>query len=252
MNISRTATMGSFVLASLLHTQSVLGAEGGMGDYALGLMGPQAGYLPDPGSYVKVDSWTYSADARVSGGKPLPCCTGSLTASADIKASLDMQANILTALHVFGQPVLGGHAAIAPVLPYVDADVDLQGVATLSDNDPYGRRISVAGKKMLSDENLGDSILGGLVGWHDGRLHYTAGVNLYMPTGHYDEGEAVNTGRNYWAIEPNAAFTYLNESNGLEFSSALGLTINRENDYTDQTGSSGQSSAVSITSMARC
>ncbi len=72
-----------------------------------------------------------------------------------------------------------------------------------------------------------------MVGWHDGRLHYTTGVNLYMPTGHYQEGNAVNTSRNYWAIEPNAAFTYLNESNGLEFSSALGLTINQENPYTD-------------------
>lgn len=239
MNLSLSSHLSScrilpgLLLATTLQLPAAHAAEGGMGDYALGLFGPQAGYLPAPGDVVKFDSWNYSGDASISANRQVPCCAGGLTANADVKAGLDMQANILTAMHVFAAPVLNGHAAVAVVLPYVDADLDLKGAATLSDGDPLGRRIAVAGRTTLSDENLGDSIVSSMIGWHADRLHYTSGVNLYLPTGHYDEGKAVNTGRNYWAIEPNAAFTYLNESNGLEFSSSLGMTINRENTYTN-------------------
>lgn len=221
------------LFACLVQATPVFAAEGGMGDYPLGLMGPQAGFLPDAGDYAKYDLWKYNGDTRVGANKEVPCCTGGLRTTAEIRPELDMFANVLGLMHVFEEPVLNGHAAVALTLPYVDADLDLKGSAMLVDSNLSGSGIAVAGKKTLSDENMGDSIATGMIGWHDGYWHYTTGLSVYMPTGHYDEGKPVNTSRNYWAIDPNAALTYLNESNGLEFSSALGLTINQENPYTD-------------------
>lgn len=233
-------------------------AEGGLGVYLLGIAGPQAGYLPDPGNYVRYDNYSY--EAWVSSGRGLvanrsvvldhPVPGGgrlSLTADANAylqaKADVAISADIFTALHVFDAELAGGRPALALIIPYVNADMDLAASvdanATVTLTTPRGRdftlvdNVSRRGGAAFGTDNMGDAILGGLVGWHEGRYHYTTGVNVYMPTGEYHEDDPLNAGRNYWAIEPNAAFTYLNEQNGRELSAALGWTFNDENPATD-------------------
>lgn len=247
------STVACMLLSGQLHA-----AEGGMGVYLLGMTGPQAGYLPDPGTYGRYDHYQYEAWSRKAqslsvtrskvldhpgpGGGRL---TLEATAKADVtaRANIDMAADIMTAMHVFDTKVLGGHPAVALIVPYVDAGMDIEasvdGVADVTLSTARGRNYTLArdvsrnGTASFDTENVGDAILGGLVGWHDGRLHYTAGMNLYMPTGEYHVDDALNAGRNYWAIEPTAAITYLNEQNGREFSAALGWTFNDENTATN-------------------
>ncbi|MES2258222.1 MAG: transporter [Pseudomonadota bacterium] len=48
-----------------------------------------------------------------------------------------------------------------------------------------------------------------LLGWHDGALHQTAGIEGFLPTAHYDAAENVNIGRNYRQIAPIYALTWL-------------------------------------------
>lgn len=245
-------------LSGLFFSVPALAAEGGMGVYLLGMVGPQAGYLPEPGTYGRYDRYQYEAWSRKAvslsatrqgvldhpgpGGGRLRFTT---TADVDVKtrASVDIQADIFSAVQVFDTTVWGGHPAVALIIPYVNADMDMDASidadATVSIATPRGRQYSVSrtlsrtGRVSFGTENIGDAILGGMVGWHNGRLHFTAGTNLYVPTGEYHEDDALNAGRNYWAIEPNAAFTYLNDQNGREFSAALGWTFNDENPATD-------------------
>ena len=56
---------------------------------------------------------------------------------------------------------------------------------------------------------------------------------VIAPSGSYDRDRPVNAGRNYWAIEPSAALTYLNMQNGREFSAMAGWTFNDENPSTN-------------------
>ncbi len=253
-------TIGSaVVMATLLASPQLHAAEGGMGDYLLGIAGPQAGYLPEPGTYVKYDHYNY--DAWVDGGRNLKANRtqvldypslgggGQLGVKANIDARLQtrvnmsMAADIFTAMHVFDTKLAGGQPAVALIVPFINADLDLaasvDGTAdvTLTTADGRSRRFVGSGTRFgatsFSTENMGDAIASGLVGWHQGSWHYTTGVNVYMPTGEYHKSDPVNAGRNYWAIEPNAAFTYLNMENGREFSAIAGWTFNDENRATD-------------------
>lgn len=252
----QVAALG-LALASMAAIPTAHAAEGGMGVYLLGIAGPQAGYLPDPGSYGRYDRYHYEAWTRnhqslsanrerrldhpgPGGGRV------NLSASADAeltaRSHLDLDADIVTGMHIFETEWLGGHPALALIIPYVDADMDLSAqadaAADITLSTPRGRQASIlrngsrSGDIAFGTDNMGDAILGGLVGWHDGRLHYTAGVNVYAPTGEYHEDAVLNAGRNYWAIEPNAAFTYLNTDNGREFSALAGWTFNDENPAT--------------------
>ena len=257
--IDEAGKLKRWVIAAglLMATPLSWAAEGGYGDYLLGISGPQAGYLPDPGTYGRYDRYAYEAWSRtgqsLSAGREKvldhPGPGGGrlrLTSTAQVdlvaRADVEMAADIFTAMHVFDDTLWGGHPALALIVPYVNADMDLDAsfdaLADVTLTTPRGRQRSLShgisrnGSVSFGTENIGDAILGGLVGWHDGRFHYTTGLNVYMPTGEYHEDDALNAGRNYWAIEPNAAFTYLNEQNGREFSALAGWTFNDENPAT--------------------
>jgi len=47
--------------------------------------------------------------------------------------------------------------------------------------------------------------------WHSKYFHWVAGVDIYLPTGEYDEeNEPINPGNNVFTFEPVFAVTYLN------------------------------------------
>jgi hypothetical protein len=248
----------AIVMSAVIASQHVQSAEGGMGVYLLGITGPQAGYLPEPGTYAKYDHYEYEAwtggssnlkanitqvlDHPGPGGGQLTV-TANIDARLQSRTSITMAADIFTALHVFDTELAGGKPALALIIPYINADLDLAAAAdgaadiTLSGSRGYTRSFVRSGahygEAAFSTENMGDAIASGVIGWHDGSWHYTTGVNVYLPTGEYHESDPVNAGRNYWAIEPNAAFTYLNMQNGREFSAMAGWTFNDENSATD-------------------
>ncbi len=216
-------------LLAVCFSGGAMATEGAGNLYPLGFTGPQAGYLPSPGSYGKYDYYEYRGSADVGGTTPLPRTNGA-TLSVNAHISTDISANMFTGLHVFEEKLWGGNPALGVSVPYVSPQLDVDATATLTLRN--GRTFQVAGQRSFSTDNIGDTAVSGLIGWHRDRLHYTAGLNLYVPTGKYDKNDVLSTGRNYWALEPNAAMTYLNEQNGRELSAALGLTMNGENSDT--------------------
>jgi hypothetical protein len=70
-----------------------------------------------------------------------------------------------------------------------------------------------------------------LLGWHDGALHQTAGVEGYVPTGKFDKSAPVNIGRNYWQIAPFYAVTWLPDR--WQLSGKLRYGVNGKNEDTD-------------------
>jgi hypothetical protein len=216
-------------------------AEGGSGVYALGYISPQAGLLPEAGTYASVNYYAYrgSSSASVSAAGQIPVAGTHLKLpaqlSGNLKTQVDSSSSLLSLTHVFKEKVLGGQAGLAVLLPYASANLDLNASGVLSLKGPSGHVYSLplSGKESTSSSGVGDTTVSGLLGWHDGRLHSMAMLNVYAPTGSYDKHRLINVGRNHWAVEPMAALTYLNEISGLEISGAAGLTLNQKNSATD-------------------
>lgn len=237
----RLAVIALCAWAALYPAGPAQAVEGGSGVYALGLVGPQAGILPEPGTYAGYNFYYYKGDSttNVSASRmvQIPGTGFELPAqlSGRVEAEVDSFAHILSVTHVFKKELLGGQPGLSLWVPYVDTDLSLTGNGVLSLTRPSGETVDIplSGSAELSEKGFGDTTVIGLLGWHAGYLHYTAMLNVYIPTGEYDKNNAVNPGRNHWAIDPMAAVTYLNEKIGLELSGAAGITFNFENSDTD-------------------
>lgn len=110
---------------------SVHAAEGGSGVYALGYISPQAGLLPDAGTYASINYYAYrgSSSASVSGAGRVPIAGTHLTLPAqldgNLKTRVESSSSLLSLTHVFQPEVFGGQAGLALLLPYASADLDL-------------------------------------------------------------------------------------------------------------------------------
>jgi hypothetical protein len=222
-------------------------AEGGSGVYAPGFISPQSGFMPEPGTYFNYNLYAYDGDARanLSASRRVNVPGTNLVlpiqVNGSIEPDLDITGHLFTFTHVFQNKLLGANPGLGLTLTYINADLDISANGTISLTGPLGRNtlsIPSNGKASPDDKGIGDSVLTGLLGWHDSRMHYIAMLNIYVPTGEYDVNKPVNVGKNHWAIEPMGAFTYLNEKNGRELSFNTGITFNFENSDTDyKTGS---------------
>src|SRR6202000_134874 len=84
-----------------------------------------------------------------------------------------------------------------------------------------------------SNNGLGDSLIAPLMlGWDDGDFHWSAAVNVYVPTGAYDD-HSLSVGKNIWAVMPQFAITYFDPTSGWDISTALVYVTQSENDATD-------------------
>ncbi|MFZ4538461.1 SphA family protein [Propionivibrio sp.] len=237
----RCAALLAGLVAAFGHAGGVQAVEGGSGVYALGYIAPQAGLMPDPGSYFSVNYYAYNgtSTANVSATRQVSIAGTHLKLqeqlTGSIKTQVDSASSLFSLTHVFTETMLGGNPGLAVLLPYAKADLDLTASGVFSLTGPSGRShsLSLSGKDSQRDSGIGDTTLTGLLGWHDGRLHSMAMLNVYAPTGSFDKQRAVNVGRNHWAIEPMAALTWLNEATGLEVSGAAGITFNQINPATD-------------------
>lgn len=76
--------------------------------------------------------------------------------------------------------------------------------------------------------NVGDSLLGFILGWHSPHFHQMLGPELFIPTGRFSAAALANTGRGYWSVGPSYWFTWL-PLKELEISGSLIYLINFEN-----------------------
>ncbi len=220
---SRPVRAGLAGLAvSLLATTPVGATEGGGGHYPNGAEDFMAGALPPPGTYFINYLNYYTADRfnDEDGNKLFD------------KFDLNVLANTLRFVHVTDVQLLGASWAVHAFVPFVHVDAKLR---------------PVAGAPTLDDDRgaLGDIILDPFIlGWHSKNWHFTVGLDIYVPTGAYDEDDLANVGRNYWTFEPVAAFTFLSDE-GFEASAKFMYAFNTENKDTDY--KSGQEFHVDYT-----
>jgi hypothetical protein len=176
--------------------------ESGGGAYPNGAEDFMTGALPPPGNYFIDYVLWYNADQFMDDkGKKMP-----------LDFDLTVWANVFRYVHVSKITILGASWAQHVFLPVMNMDVSMMG------NDD-------------SKSGLGDAIVDPLIlGWHTPNVHVTAGLDVYIPTGAYDEDDLANLGRNYWTLEPVVALTFL--SAGFEASVKAMYDVNLENDDT--------------------
>ena len=156
-------------------------SEGGGSSYPMGAENYLSGVLPPPGWYAQVYSEHYAAnDLKDNRGH---------SQAIDFR----LRANVIAPrlVWVTQQTVQGGNLAFQAIVPLVDLTVTVNG-----------NRDHRTG--------LGDIIFGPALGYHyNDKFHAVYALDIVAPTGQYDKDNQANIGRNYWAAEPVAAFSYI-------------------------------------------
>jgi len=198
------ALIGAVLLAGpAVLAGPALATEGGGGAYPNGAEDFMAGALPPPGVYFKNYLTYYQASKlKDNDGNDVP-----------IDFKLKVWADVLRFIYVTDTKILGANWAVHAFIPLVYQDVSVPGQS----DDRFG---------------LGDIIIDPIIlGWHSRNVHVTAGLDIYIPTGSYNQDRLANTGRNYWTFEPVLGVTYLSDG-GFEVSAKFMYDYNTENDDT--------------------
>jgi hypothetical protein len=188
--------------------------EGGASYYFPGAFGSFAvAVAPEPGFLFANQVLIYGAelDRAVLQGR--------------VNANLDAFAvfNMLTPAYTFRETVLGGRFQLSGFLPIAYSELETTVTGPL-----IGTR-----RDSASDFNIGDGGLYPAVHWRFGDFHVKLAELIVVPTGHYDSGDTVNVGRNYWAFDTQLGLTWLSSETGTEVSLLPGIMFNTENDATD-------------------
>jgi hypothetical protein len=172
--------------------------------------------VPGPGSYLQSDSYFY--DGSAGGSIQLPI-GGILAANIDALAVLELP----TMLHVTSTQVLGGLLGFTLTMPF--GWQEISAGATLT--GPLGATIGV--NVTEDDFQIGDPVLGAMIGWHSGNWHWNLSGAVNVPVGEWEQGRLVNLGFNRWIVDVTGAATWLDMAQGYEISGALGFTFNGDN-----------------------
>jgi hypothetical protein len=194
-----------FLSLVVLANGNAYATEFGGGAYPNGAEDFMSGAVPPPGYYFINYLNYYSADEFKDGNGD------ELIPDFELSAT----ANVFRFLYVTKQQIFGGYWGVHMFIPLVNLEVTLP---------PLGEQ----GRAGLGDIIVDPFILS----WHFKNWHLATGVDIYMPTGRYDEEEFANIGRNYWTFEPIFAVTYLSDG-GFEVSSKFMYDFNTKNSDTD-------------------
>lgn len=202
----------------------VWAVEGGIGAYLLGSRDSFAGIVPGPGVYGAID--LVHTKGSVQG-----LSLAGLPIRADTE--LDLTFAKLSLTYVFDAQLWGGTPAVNINIPFVlDARLNFIGQTPPIVGIPIEDTTS----------GVGDITLTSLVGWHRGKLHYSAAFSIFAPTGSYSTSSidvpnrtinALNTGKNIWSFQPVLSMTHFDPASGLEFSGAASLLFSTRNADTD-------------------
>ena len=178
--------------------------EGGGTVYPVGVENFAAGALPPAGFYGMLFGQHYRAtDLKDNDGNTVPVL---FKVTADVIAP--------RFIWVTNQKVAGGDLAFHAIVPLVNLDVNV-------------------GARSQTKTGIGDITTGFSLGWHHSPfLHSLAGVDLFVPTGRYDQSQLANIGRNYWATEPLYVLTYI-DPKGFNGDIKIGYIFNQTNNDTN-------------------
>lgn len=206
----------ALVISALAPISQARSAEFATGLYLLGYQSTMAGYQPDPGLYLRNDFYWYQGNASI-----VPFSG---------RVELDLRSRYITDLMF---------AAYVTPLKIFEANYSVGFIWSSVASNSLRGRLQIGGFLDISREGeytgVGDLVVTPIcLGWHLGDFHIMAFGNFYAPVGSYNPARRLNTGLNRWAVEPNVAVTWLNQS-GQEASISLGYTVNFENAATQYT-----------------
>ncbi|WP_354682427.1 transporter [Cupriavidus necator] len=180
-------------------------AKEGADQYPNGAEGWLAGALPPPGTYFLNYLGYY-------GGK-LKDGNGDNASIGGSPAKADAWFDALRLVKVTDLTLFGASWGMQAIVPLVYQSMNFPQMG--------GRR---------SATGVGDITIDPIVlGWHGANWHVTTGLDIYVPTGQYDQNDPrASIGTNYWSVEPVAAFTWLGQG-GWEVSAKFMYNIKGKN-----------------------
>jgi hypothetical protein len=227
--IARHLRVPSIVLAFLFlglpPFSQARAAEFGTGIYMLGYQSSLAGYLPDPGFYLRNDFYAYQGNAKI-----MPFAR---------RIEVDLRSRLITDLiaasWVTPLKIFGANYAVGLIWSSVTNSF-LKGNLSFETRFPRLNQFlnqRLGGSEEGSYTGVSDLVITpASLGWHLGQFHIMTFGNVYAPVGSYNPNRRLNTGLNRVAVEPNVAVTWLQPKYGQEISISLGYTINFENPAT--------------------
>ena len=242
-NFLRLLLAGLFCIHGVFNLQQLQAAEQGKSVYLLGVSASMAGMTPPPGIFLSSFTYFYGANATGSAalsrvlpgtGSQLPAFA-TLQTNADVRVKANVALDVVSALWVAPEPILGGHFGMGILLPFgyqqVDADVTARSTLTF----PDGTTLASNSVRKLSDHTfaMGDPLATAFIGWNSGQWHWKLSGLVNFPVGSYQRTNLVNMGFNRWALDVTGSATWLDPASGYEFSMAAGLTFNGYNPATD-------------------
>lgn len=202
-------------------------AEYGTGPWVKGYSDIFAGIVPAaPGLYVRDDIYNYDADASrlIFNGR------------VDVNVSENLTADILALTYVTPFKILGANYAfaVAPSLASMEVNAGLNIAPFPLPNGANVGPFSIGAQG--NELAQGDTAFAPLVlGWNDGKFHWSFAMFGFAPTGEYEIRRLANTSLNHWAIMPRFSGTYFDPATGWQVSAAAVYSVNFENPATDYT-----------------
>ena len=237
-SIRPIAAIAVLALATIVSApRSALADEGGVSFWLPGFFGSLAAAPQQPG--WTLTSFYYhtsvSAGADVARAREFETGRISLTATANVSASLNAKADLALALptHTFATPVFGGQLTVGAIGIYGGVSASLAGsvtgaLATPLGTFPFARFDTISN----SVDGFGDVLPIATLRWNNGVHNYTTYITGDIPVGTYDSTRLSNVGIGHGAIDAGGGYTYLNPQTGHEFSGVLGFTYNFTNQST--------------------
>ncbi len=151
------------------------------GTHTLGDFGVKSGSQPEPGFYAALFYLHYGTDTiKDADGNTVRLAQNS-------PSSIGVSAAAPLFWYVSKAKVLGANYGAMVVLPFANASLEAPAFQI--------------GTK--SDTGLSDTLFRPLdLGWHTELADVAAGLQLYIPTGRYEQGANDNLGKGMWTYEP--------------------------------------------------
>lgn len=221
------------MLGSVFGAAPSLADEGGVSFWIPGFFGSLAATPQQPGfSFANLYYHTsVQAGADVAFARQVVRGNISANFNGSLDARLNAQADLYMAApsYVFADPLMGGQAALALLVPYGRSQADVNATLTGAFG-PLG--FAVSGGRSDEVTGFGDVVPQFAVRWNSGVNNYMTYLTGNLTVGRYDATRLANLGLGHNAIDAGGGYTYFNPKTGYEFSAVLGFTYNLLNEHT--------------------
>jgi hypothetical protein len=151
------------------------------GSHSLGDFGVQSGSQPAPGFYAALFYYHYGTDTIKNADGD------TVRLSPDSPGSIGLSATAPIFWYVSKAKILGANYGAMVVLPFANASIEAPAFQ-------FDRPI---------DTGVADMLVRPIdLGWHTNKADVAAGLQIYIPTGRYEQGGSDNLGKGMWTYEP--------------------------------------------------